>query len=157
MLAQVGGNQQAGNIEGLQVQHPLRRGLGILVVAETDIGSRQVSVDRCIVRVVEVQVLGLIPGSSKFMLIEQESHMCFSQLKILRGETEAGSDGLRCLAIVVRRRGLVRAADERPTQDCCRLRASWGRTRSAAWRLRFVAQRESLAGFRLGQNRLKRR
>ncbi len=102
MLAQVRSNQQTGNIEGLQVQHPLRRGLGILVVAETDVGSRQISVDRCIVRVVEVQLFGLVPGAGKLMLVEQESHVRFAQLKILRGEAETGSDGLRGLAIVFR-------------------------------------------------------
>ena len=52
MLAQVGSNQQAGNIEGLQVQHPLRRSVGIVVVAQTHIRARQVSMDRRIVGVV---------------------------------------------------------------------------------------------------------
>ena len=112
VLAQVGSNQQTGNIEGLQVQHPLRRGLGVLVVAETDVRPRKVSMDRRIVRVVQVQVPGLIPGASKRMLVEQESHARFSQLEILRGEIEASGDGVRCLAIVVRRLRLVRAADE---------------------------------------------
>jgi hypothetical protein len=68
--------------------------------------------DRRIVRVVEVQVPGLIPGSSKLVLVEQQSHVRFSQLKVLRGQTEAGGDGLRCLAIVVRQLRFVRAADE---------------------------------------------
>ena len=75
MFAQVGSNQQTGNIEGLQVQHPLRRCLGILVVAETYIRSRQVSMDRGIVGIVLVQVLGLVPGARKLMLVEQEGHM----------------------------------------------------------------------------------
>ena len=87
MLAQVGSNQQTRNIKGLQVQHPLRRCLGILVVAETHIGTRQVSMDRGIVRVVEVQVFGLVPGSSKLMLIEQESHLC-----LFATENPAGRD-----------------------------------------------------------------
>ena len=113
VLAQVGSNQQAGNIEGLQVEHPLRRGLGILVVAQTHVRSRQVSMNRRIVGVVQVQVLGLVPGANKLMLVEQEGHLGLAQLKILRRETEAGGDGFRGLAIVVWRRGLVRPADER--------------------------------------------
>ncbi len=76
------------------------------------IGSRQISVDRRIVRVVEVQVFGFLPGAGKLMLVEQKSHMRFSQLKILRGEAKASGDGFRCLPIVVRRRCLLRAADE---------------------------------------------
>ena len=36
----------------------------------------------------------------------------FAQLKILRSEAEASGDGVRCLAIVVRRRCLLRPADE---------------------------------------------
>jgi hypothetical protein len=102
MLAQVGGKQQAGDIEWLQVEHPLRRVLGILEVAETYIGSRQVSVDGRVVRVVEVEIFCLVPGASEFTLVEQKSDMRFSQLKILRGETEARSNGFACLTIVVR-------------------------------------------------------
>ncbi len=112
MLAQVSRNQQAGNVEGLQSQHPLRRIHRIVVVAEPHIRAREVSTNGCIVGSLLFQVPGLIPGTSEVTLVKQEGHMRFAQLKILRGETEASGDGLCCLAIVIGRRGLVRPADE---------------------------------------------
>ncbi len=83
----------------------------MLVVAKTHVGARQISVDRRIVRIVEVQFFGRVPGACKVLLVEQESHVCFAQLKIKGGKVESGGDGLCCLAIVVRRRCLVGAAD----------------------------------------------
>ena len=146
MVAQIGSDQQAGNIEGQHVEHPLGRFFGGVVVAETYLRPRQVSIDRRIVRVVEVQIFGLVPGSGKLMLVEQEIYLRLAQLKILRSQAEAGGDGFRCLAIVVRRSGLVRPADESHSKIVIGLGASWDWLRSAAWRRRFAARPEWFAG-----------
>ncbi len=112
MIAQVGRDQQAGNIVGQHVEHPLGILFGAVVVAESHIRPRQVSIDGRIVRVVLVQIFRLVPGPDKLMLVEQELYLRLAQLKILRSQAEPGGDGFSGLAVVVRRSGLVRPADQ---------------------------------------------
>ena len=61
------------------------------------------------------------------MLVEQDSHVRFAQLKILRGEAETGSDGLSGLAIVLRGLCLLCAANAGQRKIVIGFGLSWGR------------------------------
>ncbi len=112
MPAQVSGKQQPGNIEGLQPQHPLRGIDCIVVLAESHVRASEISTNGGIIRGLLLQFRGFIVCPRKIALFQQESHVRFAQLKIPWGETEAGGDGLRCLAIIIGRRGFLRPAEE---------------------------------------------